>query len=226
MEIAAQWRVQSAPGTLWGRICAWAEGALGLWLGAPSEEEPLSAWEDERLIERFCAQPEDARRAEVFSVLMGRHKLWLFRMLTGVLGNQADAEDVTQEVMVRAWFSMAGSLRDSNLRPWLRVMALRLAFNWQRQGRTRLRYEDAATQELPVAHPPSGARALEAEEIMITVLRRLAYPYREILSLYYLEEMAIAEIAEALDLGASAAKMRLKRARDMFEDAYRREVGP
>jgi RNA polymerase sigma-70 factor (ECF subfamily) len=223
MESAICWPVEgvSVWVGLWRRLRGWL-----LWLGGAAQEEPLPRWSDERLLQHFLAHPEDPRRAQVFSTLMGRHKVWLFRMLTGVLGCQADAEDVTQEVMVRAWFALDGSLRDGNLRLWLRVMALRLAFNWKRDGRTRRRYEDAATQELPTSRPPSGARALEAEDAMLVVLRRLAYPYREILSLYYIEEMALAEIAEALDIGLSATKMRLKRARAMFEDAYRREVEP
>jgi RNA polymerase sigma-70 factor (ECF subfamily) len=56
-----------------------------------------------------------------------------------------------------------------------------------------------------------------ARDVLGKLLVQLSYPYREVLTLRYLEEMDVLEIAKALDLGESAAKMRLKRAREQLE---------
>jgi len=56
-------------------------------------------------------------------------------------------------------------------------------------------------------------------------LARLSYPYREILLLRHVEEMALEDIATVLDVGLSAAKMRLSRARKAFMEHYEEVTG-
>ena len=57
---------------------------------------------------------------------------------------------------------------------------------------------------------------MEARDALLKVLDRLPYPDREVLILRHLEELSVEEIAAMLDIGRSAAKMRLKRARERF----------
>jgi RNA polymerase sigma-70 factor (ECF subfamily) len=61
---------------------------------------------------------------------------------------------------------------------------------------------------------------LEIRDSLLAVLSRLAYPFREVLILRYIEDLTISEIAALLDVGTSAAKMRLLRAREQFSAAY------
>lgn len=61
---------------------------------------------------------------------------------------------------------------------------------------------------------------MAAEGAILACLDKLSYPYREILVLRYVEDLDMDEIQAMLDLGPSAAKMRLKRARDAFRAIY------
>ena len=57
------------------------------------------------------------------------------------------------------------------------------------------------------------------------MLGELAYPYREIMVLRFVEELPIKEIARVLEIGESAAKMRLSRARAEFQRTYEKKGG-
>ena len=76
-----------------------------------------------------------------FEALVDRHQQWLVRLLTHLLGNQSDAEDVAQDAFVRAFLAIDTCSDGARFRGWLRVIARRLAFNYRREARTRARYE-------------------------------------------------------------------------------------
>lgn len=175
--------------------------------GQPAGEE-----DDARLVRR-------ARRGDqrAFSVLCRRHEAWLVRYLYGLLGSSQDAEDVAQDAFVRAFAALDRFEGRSSVRTWLRTIATRLAFNRRRDAAARTRYEELPERRIAT---PDSAAAVEARQILDLVLARLAYPYREILVLRYLEELDVREVGRALGISQPAAKMRLLRARDQFRAVY------
>jgi RNA polymerase sigma-70 factor (ECF subfamily) len=168
-----------------------------------------------RLVERVRNDGSDGRLA--YDDLVREHQQWLVRYLVYVLGDQGRAEDVAQEVLVKAYTSIHLYRGDARLKSWLRSIATRLAFNQRRDASTRQRYEDQADARTESAGPEG---AVLARDVLIGVLERLAYPYREVLVLRYVEELSVAEIATTLGLSGSAAKMRVKRARDAFWELH------
>lgn len=168
--------------------------------------------------QRLVREAKGGNRS-AFNRLARQHHAWLVRYLLFVLGNQGDAEDVAQEALLRAWLAL-GDLRDvDGFRPWLRQIATRQAFNHRRDRMTRERYADAASG--PNISPGPG-KALEARDLLDGVLLKLSYPYREVLVLRHVECLGITEISSLLGIGESAAKMRLKRAREAFEEQHAR----
>ena len=161
---------------------------------------------------------------QAFEKLVDRHQAWLVRLLTHLLGSRSDAEDVAQDAFVRAFLAIGECGDGERFRGWLRVMARRLAFNHRRDARTRTRYEEDGAAIAPErVEAPSGS--IEGREILMQVLGELSYPYREILVLRFVEELPINDIAEVLEIGESAAKMRLSRARGEFQQLYERRGG-
>lgn len=176
-------------------------------------QSELRGLDDEALIELVCTS--DALSRGVFSELVTRHIAWLLRLLGYILVSAAGAEDVAQETLVQAYRAMRLGERPRELRPWLRVIATRRAFNHRRARKTRERHHEQAPP--PAADSRHDARHAAAEQVRV-VLAALPHPYREVLVLRYIEELEIREIASLLELGESAAKMRLARARDRFQE--------
>lgn len=173
------------------------------------------------LVERAREGGPDGMAA--YGTLISRHQAWLVRYLVYLCRDQGTAEDLAQEVFIRAHRGLATYRGDASFRTWLRSIATRLAFNHRRDDATRRRYEEEA--ETSWMLPPSDD-ALASREALLRVLDGLAYPYKEILVLRFVEELSIEAIAYTLDIGKSAAKMRLSRARAAFESHYDAQVTP
>ena len=156
-----------------------------------------------------------------FRTLVRRHQDGVVRTLYHLLGSLDEAHDVAQDAFVKAYTSLDSYRGPDRFGAWLRRIATRLAFNRRRDRTTRRRHEDTAPGPLA---SPSPFRAVAAKEVVDEVLGRLPYPYREILVLRYVDELELAELADTLDLGLSAVKMRLLRARTKFQEAFHEVV--
>jgi RNA polymerase sigma-70 factor (ECF subfamily) len=159
-----------------------------------------------------------------FDQLVDRHQQWLVRLLVHLLGSESDAEDLAQEAFVRAFLAIEDCGDGARFRGWLRVIARRLAFNHRRDARTRTRYEQHS-HDMSTPHIEPGVARLEGRDLLEQTLVTLSYPYREIMVLRFVEELPIEDIANVLEIGQSAAKMRLSRARAEFQRAYEKIGG-
>ncbi len=152
-----------------------------------------------------------------YDELVRRHQGRALRLAVYLLGDSSDGEDVAQDAFVRAYLSLPRAAPDTSFGAWLRTIVTRLSFNHRRNRKVR------PTAELdPEAHP-GGPLPSSARSAVEWTLEQLPYPYREILILRFVEGLSIEEIATTLDVGLSAAKMRLVRARERFSEVYQRE---
>lgn len=183
--------------------------------------ESLAKQDDEQLVVLLPARDQRAQAA--FKVLVDRHKQWLVRYLEYLVGGQGlDPEDVAQEVFVRAYLSADRFRRQAKFKTWLRTIATRQAYNSLRDSQTRQRYEERIV--MPHDHQRSAERAIVSKDALLEVLNWLPYPYREVLILRHVEELSLQDIAVTLEIGGSAAKMRLMRAREAFWKMYNQQV--
>lgn len=160
---------------------------------------------------RFRQQNRDGD--EAYSELVRRYQQRVVRLIGYLLGSMSEAEDVAQEAFVRGFSARDSFDRGDNFGGWIRTIATRAAFNCRRENATRERYH--ADLARPADDAPSDMET-EARDLLQQVLPKLSYSYREVLVLRYVEELPLAEIATMLNLGESAAKMRLMRAREEF----------
>ena len=173
---------------------------------------PVSSSETRLIV---AAQRGGAEGRPAFDELVRRHQAKVVRLMKHLLG-ASEAEDVAQEAFVRAYLALDRIHPGAAFWPWLRTIATRLAYNRGRDRKTRIGYEDRIEMHC-------GVKSTVSEKQAITrVFAKLSYPYREILVLRYVEELSIEEIAEALGLGVSAAKMRVSRARAEFKEIFER----
>lgn len=174
----------------------------------------MSEVTDEELI--ALARKSGSSAIAAYEELVRRHQGRVLRLAMYLLGGDADAEDVAQEAFVRAHASIGRYREGTSFSAWLRTIVTRLCFNLRRDRSAQKRREQG-DDEASASAPSSTRTAVE------WTLAQLSYPYREVLILRFVEEMAMEEIAETLDIGLSAAKMRLARAREHFFEVYERE---
>jgi RNA polymerase sigma-70 factor (ECF subfamily) len=167
---------------------------------------------DARLVAQ--AQRELPYRTIAYEELMRRHQGLLFGVCRRLLDSEADAEDVCQEVMFKVFGGLKRFEGRSSFKTWL----LRIATNTCNSvlDKRRRSQEIKAAWSIEQVEAPAGeihTASLDVE----TLLARLNPDERQILTLRYVADLSIQEIAEVCDLGLSAAKMRLYRATDQLK---------
>jgi RNA polymerase sigma-70 factor (ECF subfamily) len=136
-----------------------------------------------------------------------------------VLANQAEAEDVAQEVFLSFYRSHPADA--SYARPWLHAAAAHAALNALRTRDRRAKREGAESNAADASEndPAESAATAETQREVRAVLARLPERSAALLALRY-SGLSYAEIAAALDVRASSIGTLLRRA----EEAFRREM--
>ncbi len=189
--------------------------------------ESLLEMADEELVDLAKAQDTKGRKA--FEVLVERHSQWLTRLVRSLVSHPQDAEELVQNTLVRAFFALPKFRGDSSFKTWLRTIASREAYNHYRKHGRRKSQEVASefVDDAPDERDASSENErLDERQHLELALAHVPYPYKEILVLRYVEELSIDEIGAALELGKSATKMRLMRAREFFKTAYDEHLPP
>jgi len=136
-----------------------------------------------------------------------------FRLAMSVLRNRADAEDVAQEALLRAYRGF-GKLRERGaFRGWLCRIAWRLALDKQRGTRRREKRELAVDPAPPERSVEQVAAANEFERRLAVAMDELPEKLRQALVLAAIQGHSTREVAEMLDLPEGTVKSRVHLAR-------------
>ena len=152
-----------------------------------------------------------------FDELVERWHGPVWKYIRRVAGSDDAAWDVAQDVWLRVLRGIA-RLRDAtSLRPWLFGIARRALMD-------RLRHQYATPEDpaVDLATLPANAGADDSEddlEAMDRQLARLPVIEREVLTLFYLRELSLTEVADVLGVPVGTVKSRLFRARRQLRRA-------
>ena len=146
-----------------------------------------------------------------------RHDTWMRRLARGLVGNDADGDDVAQEVMIAA--AQHPPEARGSVQPWLRAVARNRAVNEARAARRRASREAASAPPEAPASPEELALRRELQRLLAEEIARLAEPYREIVMLRYFDGLSSSEIGARARLPAATVRTRLKTALDSLRAA-------
>ena len=135
------------------------------------------------------------------------HYRFLLRSAWALTGSRAVAEDVVQDCFTSAW----------KHRSQLRQHELAQAWLFRIMRRSALRHLAPDTESLDDAnaeHDPAAADPRTDDRLdVVSALARLAPIHREVLVLYYFDDMPTAQMADALEISPGTVLSRLARAR-------------
>ena len=130
--------------------------------------------------------------AKAFSTLISRHRGPVYNFILRYVGHRQRAEDVLQETWLKVYRSL-GTLREARALPaFLYTTARHLAVSRMR-GRGSAEGGDGALAEAEAAGDESAA--LENAEAVHRALDRVPLAQREVLTLFFLEELSLEEWA-------------------------------
>ena len=158
---------------------------------------------------------------EVFALAVQRYSDTVFRAAMHNCSCAADAEDVVQEVFCQYIKSDKTFDSDEHEKAWLIKVTLnackrfyRLAWN---RHKGEISEEDFLKIEADSGHPEKECLQKETERKILQAVLGLPLKYRDVIHLFYYEEMSVKEIAEVLHRQESTVTSQLTRARGILK---------
>lgn len=170
---------------------------------SPSAEPQGTAWQFDTIYEQFRER--------------------IYRYIRHLVSDPELAEDLTQDVFLRAFRALPRMSADSRLAPWLYRIATNVAYDALRRRRliTWQHLENLEAELLSSGeHDDPQAKYIGSSEFIRLALLRLPESYRHALLLYTTCGYSYAQIAQALGIAQSGVKMYISRARQHFRQHF------
>ncbi len=162
--------------------------------------------------------------AHHFEAFMRNYQNMVFSTAFRLVGNQAEAEDISQEVFLKA-YERYDQLRDSpTVGGWLKTVATNLSLNHLTRYRARWRFfsemrspDDDTDATLEIPAPETLHQELDAADqrrLVDAALQKLPAAQRVPLVLFHLEGKSYEEISVALGISLSKVKIDIFRGRE------------
>jgi RNA polymerase sigma-70 factor (ECF subfamily) len=176
-------------------------------------ENPMSLTPTEKTAPGSTLTPEQIFRENAARVYTVARRL---------VGNDADADDVSQDVFVQVMRKLSTFRGESTLSTWLYRVTVNVALSYRRKYASRREHRlpeflensrQRATLRRKLAQPEQLALDQEAHRLIEMAIGRLPKLYRDAYVLADVQELANAQIATILGLSVAAIKTRVRRAR-------------
>ncbi|OGR41238.1 MAG: hypothetical protein A2X35_07525 [Elusimicrobia bacterium GWA2_61_42] len=164
-----------------------------------------------------------------FDLLIEEHQRQVYSLALRLTGNQAAADDITQETFISAWKHLKGFRGDSSLKTWLlRIAANKVRSYWRwkklrswvglgpRDGEEGAPALQDLLADRPEDRPEAAALAADLERRVQAAISLLPPRQREVAALRA-QELSVAEIAAALGMAEGTVKAHWFEARKKLE---------
>jgi RNA polymerase sigma-70 factor (ECF subfamily) len=169
----------------------------------------MSREEELKIIERIRDGEET-----LYESLILAHSPKILSVVRSVVGNNEDAEEIAQDVFVKAYFSLDKFRGDSSFSTWLFRIAYNMAISKVRKKRISYLEIDKAGVITSEVFSQDDTEALEKEkrfQILEKLLNTLDAKERFLIILFYNQEKSIKEISAITGMGESNVKVSLHR---------------
>lgn len=190
---------------------------------SPTALNGLSLAVDCELVARAVAGREDS-----FEELVRRYQRPIAAYVYRMVGNYESALDLTQEVFIKVYSSLARYRSEFKFSTWIYKIAHNSAVDHLRRHSTReqslMNEFDGEQRELPVESrslsPEQESEKAERRAEIEQVVRQLPSAYKELILLRHSHDLSYDEIAEVTSLPLGTVKNRLFRAREMMRQLF------
>src|SRR5688572_4587790 len=173
---------------------------------------------DNELISRVLRGDQQA-----FAGLVSRYQNYVFTLALRFTRNREDAEEVSQDIFIKAYKALADFRGASKFSTWLYTIVNTTCISFLRKKRMEIHSLDSEKVFEVADSQDSGMRANLVEQksrvaMINSAIRMLNGDDAEIITLFYKGEQTLEEIAQILCIETNTAKVRLHRARARLKE--------
>lgn len=182
---------------------------------------------DQKLVERVQRGDKAA-----FDLLVAKYQRKIFRLLSRLIRDAAEVEDVAQEAFIKAYRALPNFRGESAFYTWLYRIAINTAKNWLvSQGRRAPTSTEADIEDAETFDDGEHLRDLNTPDAMLLTrqvadavnraIERLPEDLKTAIVLRELEGLSYEEIAETMNCPIGTVRSRIFRARDAIAEELR-----
>lgn len=161
--------------------------------------------------------------AEEFERIVREYQDKIFRLALSMLGDRAAAEETAQDVLVRVWKGLPGFRADSSLSTWIYSITRNTCLTALGRGRLRTASLDEPAPRREVENRAAAGWFAPEPPDAAALLERLPARFRQVVTLFYMQEKSYDEVARMLGLPMGTVKTYLFRARKILAGELARE---
>lgn len=166
-----------------------------------------------------------------YALLVNRYQDFVFTIVFRMLKNREDAEEVAQDVFVKAYRALADFRGDSKFSTWLYTIANTSTLSFLRKKKVETYSLDNEKVFAAADSQGSGMTANQVEQksriaMVNKAIAMLNPDDAEIITLFYKAEQNLEEIARVLGVETNTAKVRLHRARTRLKEKMEKYFAP
>lgn len=148
-----------------------------------------------------------------------QHGDYLLKIAYLFVKNEATAEDIVQDVFISFYQKQEQYRQESSLRTYLVKMTVNRSHDYLRSWKSkRLSLFEKITGKTAYQTPETEALIKSTKQELVEALFTLSVQYREVLILYYFEDMSTVEIAQLIGCPEATVRTRLQRARKQLAE--------
>ena len=177
---------------------------------------------EQRVFQRDTAQSMDS-----FASLILSHRNYLMKIIAGFFNDQAEVEDVYQEISARLLGARDGYTGDG-FKFWAARITVNYCIDLIRKPKIQAEELDDERVEFSVASPQSSPEekliADQEKQQLLQIINQLPKDYREVIHDHYFSEISYREISAKLGLSERTVETRIYRARKMIKELWRKHA--
>ncbi|HET6996647.1 MAG TPA: sigma-70 family RNA polymerase sigma factor [Chitinophagaceae bacterium] len=160
---------------------------------------------------------------QAYAELVTRYQNYVFTLALRFTKNREDAEEVSQDIFIKAYRALADFKGNSKFSTWLYTIVNNTCITFLRKKKLQTHSLDKEGVFEVADSQDSGLRANQVEQkskiaMVNNAIKMLGADDAEIITLFYKSEQSLEEIAEILGLETNTAKVRLHRARTRLKE--------
>ena len=173
---------------------------------------------DEEIISRILKGEQSS-----FTILVEKYQNYVFTLVLRFTENREDAEEIAQDVFVKAYRSLADFRGDSKFSTWLFTITRTTCLSFLRKKKLDTLSLDNERTGLQVENRESGFNANLVEQksrhtMLSQAISMLSVDDAQVLNLFYKAEQTLEEIGKIMRLDPNTVKVKLHRARQRLKE--------
>lgn len=160
-----------------------------------------------------------------YAALINRHKDYAFTVAYRILNSREDAEEVAQDAFMQVFGALQSFNAESKFTTWFYRIIFNAALMQKRKNRVESVDIETSSEAFLVSHSSDSAEDLRKNERKSAIqkaLQNLSADDSMMITLFYLKELSLEEIAEITKISAETAKVKIHRARKRLAEEMKR----